>query len=105
MRRIILILLIGLICVSCISTQDISKPVPEIKDCDLSILSEREKGKPETLCFINAVATRCNTVDSCLLNCWSDRSGDGIGGGCHHLCWGYAPEDWEIPSDAKMCQE
>lgn len=103
MPKIFLLLIAIALIGGCSTPSNISDIPREEAECNMAILSEREKGNPEALCFLNAVAARCSSVDSCLLKCWSDRAGEGIGGGCHHICWGYAPEDWKAPSDAKNC--
>lgn len=57
----------------------------------------------EQKCVFTAIATRCNAIDECLLHCWNDEAGEGIGGGCHHLCRSDAKSDWTPPAEADHC--
>jgi hypothetical protein len=38
------------------------------------------------VCALQALATRCSAGDACMLGCLASRKGEGIGGGCYHVC-------------------
>lgn len=53
-------------------------------------------------CELRAVAARCTVNDQCLVNCLVAGGGEGIGGGCHHLCSGRGSEEhWIRPENSK----
>jgi len=70
------------------------------------LLTQREA------CVLQLIQKRCGEHDDCLSHCLSNeehrtRYTDGnarvVGGGCDHLCWGYAERHWQPPDGYSNC--
>jgi hypothetical protein len=68
--------------------------------CDIEPISTATAGQR---CVFIEIAKRCNAVDECLVHCWNDGRGRGVGGGCHHLCWGDMSLEWTPPESVTSC--
>jgi hypothetical protein len=57
------------------------------------------------LCWVRALAARCNMGDDCIVSCLSTGLSATIGGGCAHLCLQPPGKltDWRPPANLKAC--
>ena len=53
--------------------------------CDYQLLDSKKRDK-HAACVLSALKNRCNTIDDCYSYCFAKDVGNGIGGGCGHLC-------------------
>ncbi len=72
--------------------------------CDYQINSEH-KTDAEFMCQLNTLKRRCNEIDDCYIYCASNDVGEGIGGGCTHLCNYSNKNEWYPPIEIKSCKE
>jgi hypothetical protein len=56
--------------------------------CELSLEKGTDYSATE-LCLMDVFAHRCGVGDRCLVDCLVARAGDGVGGGCAHVCFAY----------------
>ena len=71
--------------------------------CEFEPSPEVEYTEQET-CVFALVEERCGLGDQCLLDCWSERRGAGVGGGCWHVCFAYSGLPMpELPAGARAC--
>ena len=57
--------------------------------CDISTLDSRKYDR-DTWCIIEAASRRCIRSDKCLTQCERRGGEPMIGGGCQHVCMGWA---------------
>lgn len=57
----------------------------------------------ELLCWLDALRHRCNKVDDCYAYCFGRDVGEGIGGGCVHLCNPGMKQHWVPPESTMAC--
>ena len=67
----------------------------------LDIVSEDKR----TVCAINAIRERCNKIDDCYSYCLSQNIGEGVGGGCGHLCNYSNQNEWKPPKSIMSCKD
>ncbi len=62
--------------------------------------------KEEDLCLYRLVEQRCVEGDQCLLDCWANKDGENVGGGCWHICFAYTGRELTgLPDGAESCQK
>ena len=66
---------------------------------------ERHQANRELVCQLDALRQRCNKIDDCYVYCIGRDVGEGIGGGCVHLCNYRLLEEWAPPESAKKCSQ
>ena len=60
---------------------------------------------PQEVCEINALKSRCNVTDDCMVTCLASTGGREIGGGCAHICASQLNtiKGWRPPPDYNAC--
>lgn len=55
-------------------------------------------------CQEEALRSRCNFIDECLLECALDEADDRVAGGCKHICMNNFPNlKWSPPQESADC--
>jgi len=72
--------------------------------CNYPIL-DKYKSDTKFNCQLNVIKKRCNKIDDCYVYCYSNDVGEGIGGGCAHLCNYALKNEWNPPSEISRCEK
>lgn len=71
--------------------------------CQVKPAGQREYSEEER-CLFSLLENRCAPGDQCLLDCFASGAGDGVGGGCWHICFAYTGLPFsDLPKEAGQC--
>lgn len=91
MEKVLIIILIIILTQGCTRKKnELKSQSVNSKDCNISILKKRVKDSPVRICQFKLLAKRCSQIDSCLLDCFTQKHGEKVSGGCYHICSVYS---------------
>jgi len=104
MRLVLLLILISFTLSASDKTEQIVKMHATLNGSCNYPVKEIYKDDEEVLCALGKLAERCNKIDDCYFYCFGNDLGDGIGGGCAHICNRGNKKSWERPEGILSCK-